>query len=541
MNHKRYFVLLLALVIAIGASAQFASFRYQSTAGILDGDIEHILVPGEMFMVEGWNVYTNLSNFAYQSENLFSTAVSDNYLIGGKGNFGMIQVGALHRSNNFGYAYIDTFLNTIHTDTDGNLEYDMLDEYREVETYDVKQHEDEQYFGLAFGDKETTNFGIGYRRMNDAFHEMGEDTQTNMTTNLITGSTEYEDYAYSNFDQNDGDVWNEYMLSVYQPMDEMAVEFNAFFAPTRYQYDRMENDTLFEDYAPAGTQTDFYSESYSFDEEYKYNYTRWGLNLQATKENDDYLGEVYVAYANHKTGDSESFFEAETITGARSYPGLVENLTWDEFEHWTTGTTPSVYSYARQDFSAGLKYVKKLNKVLFGMGAYYGLYTYTYAVDADYEYYYEYNYQNGDGVTDGADYTQTEDASWSREYSYSYLQHQINLPVGVEFDAWKNVVMRFGANTHFIWSNDYASDVWTMYDGGTGLYTYGDGTTFEYLLENPTDRDDEYYTGNYFDKYTTYYYGAGWTISENMYVDFMGFSNLVNLTGWKVSANVKFL
>ncbi|MCK4584415.1 hypothetical protein KAU13_03275, partial [candidate division WOR-3 bacterium] len=69
----------------------------------------------------------------------------------------------------------------------------------------------------------------------------------------------------------------------------------------------------------------------------------------------------------------------------------------------------------------------------------------------------------------------------------------------------------------------------------------GDGTVTDVFIDNPNLEDigsSEDITVS--SSNTTYTYGLGYTVSENLQIDLMGFSDLTDLSNWRVSATLKF-
>jgi len=107
MKVKTLFLLFLTLIFAFGINAQFASFRTLSTGGVIDDEIEAILGLTEMTNIEGFNIYTNLSNFTV-SEPVIG-GFSNNFLIGMKGSMmEMLHLGILSASTK--NLYSDTIM-----------------------------------------------------------------------------------------------------------------------------------------------------------------------------------------------------------------------------------------------------------------------------------------------------------------------------------------------------------------------------------------------------------------------------------------------
>lgn len=93
------------------------------------------------------------------------------------------------------------------------------------------------------------------------------------------------------------------------------------------------------------------------------------------------------------------------------------------------------------------------------------------------------------------------------------------LPVGLEYTMTDWLTFRIGAS-HRIITDKYQD---TESDIAAGVVTYQTSSESK-------DTNSE----------TTYYYGAGLNVTENLTVDLLGWRNLTELGNWKLSATVKF-
>lgn len=539
MNPKKILILMTVLIFAVLMNAQFASFRSMSTAGILDGEIEYILVPGELAYVDGFNVYTNLSNFNYGSEALIG-GFSDNYLIGTKFDYMGMHSGILHQSDDYSFAWKDVDVENYFEDTSGDNAYDYHINDSIDDNTNYAEHEDVTYYGFSYGAKDEMRFGFGYTRDNWSQHEFGDQTEIITSDDLVTGDP--LSYRFDNLMQNEVDAYitQTFELSMYYPMEMMDIGFNAYYGPSMDKDQYKELDTTYIDRAPAGGITNYELLSMTVIQDYQRSRINWGTGVTVKRNCEDYMGEFIIGYDNITLGRTDMF-----STDSFSYFEEVAPVAWgnDTMMVYDTVTSMDTLSYieeSRNSMNAGMKYVRKLDKALFGLGVYFSMDNFSGSSVRVYD---EENieyYNDGDGVDDAADYTTTITSSYTRNYNSNYVNHHFRLPVGVEFNANESLVFRLGANTQFSWYNtEYYTRV-TQWEPAMQVTTDGTGATTETLLENPGTRDEYQFELHSFSKYTTYSYGLGWKISDNFSIDLMGFANLTDMSGWEISANAKF-
>jgi len=102
-------------------------------------------------------------------------------------------------------------------------------------------------------------------------------------------------------------------------------------------------------------------------------------------------------------------------------------------------------------------------------------------------------------------------------------------------------VIRLGARHNFIFrdttdnvSQIYTNPVVTQINPNTN-------DTIQGVMLDPYDNENAVYQSGKRSWNKTYYtYGAGWTISEHLQLDFMGYAALTDLHHWKLSAVIKF-
>jgi len=148
-------------------------------------------------------------------------------------------------------------------------------------------------------------------------------------------------------------------------------------------------------------------------------------------------------------------------------------------------------------------------------------------------------HDDGDSVPTHADYIQTIAGSelWlSREARRAAW---LVLPVGLEFKLVPSVALRLGAQHQVTWSDRILTEQLISWSPRKTRTVFGDGS-FRESIDTLARRSasSDHRTG--FDQQTGFSYGAGFRPLDNLQIDLMGFANLVNLTGWRLSATLRF-
>lgn len=539
MKVKTLFSLFLILILSLTVSAQFSSFRTISTGGVIDDEIEAILGLTEMTNIEGFNLYTNLSNFTV-SEPLIDGS-SPNYLIGLKGSLmDMLHLGFLSASTKYFYSDSATDEERTFMDTNADQIYDYMSKLTTNQKQSFLEDNSANYFGFLYGTKEGLKAGISYTKyvniLNSKTNAIFEAVDSNIVSNdiLFTGFEEYN----SNYD-------NKYQVDLINLAGGFATTNMEFvgainFGFLKNDYSDFYRDTLYEDYAPQDPTINNY---YKYDDYYNNYYNAPGMNIGFNLKgyyrlNEDSI-EFFTGLQNNSYKPVYYFYDEYTYE-EDVYPGIATDEIYTYLDSLSLLDSQTVIHISNISWAIGGKYVKKLDKALFGIGIAFSQYKNAEIDTLNYLEYYRETYDDGNGISDVNDYTYTETGSYTNEYIYNTLSTTLTIPVGIEYNFLTNLFGRLGARTYFSWSNIYQSSKYLSYSPVIGEYTYGDGSTYQYIIENPSYRNDYEVTGKGSSISTYYYYGLGWEISKNVKIDFMGFSNLTDLSTWSVSVNVKF-
>lgn len=539
MKCKTLFYLFLVFLISIGLNAQFPSFRSISTGGILDDDLEAIYSLTEMTNIEGFNLYTNLSNLTL-SEQLIN-GISQNYMVGLKGSLmDMLHLGLISVSNNTSYTDTSISEQRLFYDTNNDQIYDLFNKETVQDYYSYTLENSSNFFGFLFGKKEGIKVGLSYLRDFSKYAEVTKNITTGLDSNLISSSlisTYFENDSNDLFSTNKTDLFN---LAVGFAAEKMEIigSFNFGFLTSGLSL--IERDTVFDNFAPGNSSIHNYTKSdYYFDINYDFPGLNLGFGLKGYYRMNEDSVEFFTGLQNNSYKPIYIFYD-EYYSSVTVTPGLVT----DEIYSWIDSTSmldsASVINYSLISLGFGGKYVKKLENAYFGIGLAFSQYKNNQIDTINYLYLYRENYDNGDGVSDINDYTYTETGSYTEEHIENDLISTITIPVGVEYNFLKNLFGRLGARTTFNWVNNYQSVKYLAYSPVVGEYVYGDGSNYQVIIDNPSQRQDSNTKSKGFSYNTEYTYGLGWQISKNVKLDMMGFSNLIDLSTWSFSLNIKF-
>ncbi|MCP4634506.1 MAG: hypothetical protein GY855_16380, partial [candidate division Zixibacteria bacterium] len=151
-------------------------------------------------------------------------------------------------------------------------------------------------------------------------------------------------------------------------------------------------------------------------------------------------------------------------------------------------------------------------------------------------------YDDGDNQPDDPDdYTRTVTSDYSTSKKETSATTTLSVPVGLEFYPVRKLAFRLGALFRCVERETETNTIILSSSAQHERIVYGDGTVSEALLQDPYDPGTNTHslTKNIYTD-THYYYGAGWDVTENLQLDFMGFADMTDLVNWKLSAIFKF-
>ncbi len=518
------------------------SFRSASTASLLEDDLDLMLDPGMMPLIEGYRLYTNLANFVDKNEEIFNPAANNYYLIGGKTPFyGDGHLGLLYDRRFVRESDTTQVTETRFDDNDANGTYDTKTS-SESKSYTASQDKDTHWwlgYGRAMGSGR-----IGVLFYHNDGHTRGQsgDETKQTVTDLVTGAITQN--VEEKGDENDQITYsiNGGAVSYWRPMTDkldlgVAAGLNIHLAEeldsTIYSY------TANDPSAPGANGT-------TIDSTTVRNLIPWDhigleLNLRLAgiyKWNDQVRTrtDLFFSTLSGSTEDGSITSEYSSLAAFQLPAPLGVNST-----SITRNRMAETVAQENSYLGVGLfsKTTVKFNErvemsIGLGLGSTKG--------DNSTEYTSNYTetivYNDGD-PTQFTDYTQVTTGSESVKNMYTWSALSVTAPVAVEFHITDPVVFRLGARHGFYYLEE--SETYHLeYVPNTETYTDAWGVTTVTHLTPYTSTNGLAFTGQEAYNETHFTYGAGWKITDNLQLDFMGFAKLDDLTNWKLSAVFKF-
>ena len=559
--------LILISVLSLGAFTN-GSFRNASTAMLLCDDYDLWLGPtplpdpARLPLIKGARLYTNLSNLVDKGEEPFTGYGNDYFLIGGSttplfnvGNLGIVvdryndknawDTGLFDRFGNPIYGYGDVVYDSLFDD-DGNGIYDRRTEVEETrETWTDQGNKDfifcigkdmgEKLFGVFFkmNIKKTEEFGLyGGLPVNFTFDSTD--------INLVSGDRTFTQSSVGTGSMTDDMTDNLFGFSFWKYLAEKRA-FGLHFGYGMHSgtYNDLRNVTDDMNGSPDDPGiTDTYTMTETDIENIPYkgnSMTGWLSYIHDWNEITNLRLDTYYS-------KSSSEIQSDAL-GEYTYQD--SRIAADNHTESTDGSETTVITgdASLQLYGIKGKVIYDLtDKVIFAFGMAFSANTtdtlWVESIDGSSVY----TYDDGDNQpNDYDDYTSTTTYSSSIQTKTTAGTQSISFPVCVEFNVAKPLVFRLGAR-HSISLTEATTNI-DLQSASPGLVhtVHGDGTVEDIFTENPTleeigsseDRTDS-------ESNTSYTYGMGYTVSENLQIDLMGFSDLTDLSNWRVSATMKF-
>lgn len=549
---KRALVVLLALVI-IGSAYTPHSFRYYSTAGILWDDYDWFINdPARIPLIEGYQLYTNLANLVSSYENPLSDSIGFQgpgfFLIGGKafgpplGVAGVFDTRMMRIADSTGIGGLMGYGSTIDTSNvvdpnDGSILGSTITT-QVVEAW----HQDNDFdgfFGLGYELNEGLNLGFGFDHTSDKLTQRIVDDNEIISSYTYTGSSlDSFDSTYTYGEQVSQEMSNRVKLGAWTEMDYL--ELSGYLGAEMFSGDAG-RDTVFvydlnETYGdPAVTDVGWVNDV----ENWRYSGLAFPIELLGIYELDEgadlwFLGGFEYNMWNWKDGAGVNFVlndTALTTTGGATATVIGKDSVL------TAGSGKG----SGMAYHLGTKGVFDLNeKVSFGLGLIFrGSNDADSTLNESTVYYYD-EEDNGDGTPGPEDFWQTEEYD-STTYTVNKISRMgFHVPVGVEFKPVEPLALRLGAT-------------YTLRIDNSSTFTEGIGTMSRHIHREQQDGiviDSTSYN-DYGIGYTEgiqketssnviYDFGIGIKVTDNFQIDLMGFTDLLDLGSWRLSAIFKF-
>jgi hypothetical protein len=150
-------------------------------------------------------------------------------------------------------------------------------------------------------------------------------------------------------------------------------------------------------------------------------------------------------------------------------------------------------------------------------------------------------YDDNDGISfDPDDYVRTVWASETWMTKITGTTRTIELPLGVEFNLFPQLGFRLGARHTYTMDDITTVMELIQYEPQRTRTVDGTGTVIEDMIDpgpEPIGSDETHRVNT---PHTDYFYGIGWQVTDNLQIDIMGFSELTDLSNWRISATLKF-
>lgn len=547
----KYLLLLLTAATTLLAFSP-GSFRLQSTAGVWEDDYDLIFDPGRLPLIDGARVYTGLSNYVTSNEAVFGLNSSNFILAGASGHLrdkfapAVLADGHSYRLPQYTYLQdqagdslfgsgrvIDVFWQ----DQDSNGVYDYK-QVRAVERNAWTAGSGSDLLISAGYLSGPSRFGISLSWEDSTRRQVmpgGNYIINDYDSSLVAGRIVYRlddtGHYVTRYRQSAGAL----VLSGWFGLKDGS-QLGLSLGPRLLLDDSGLDNTMGRrvDYNPGGSPVvGFLRQIGNSSQSLAYQGVQVPLNATLTRSGEKSESWLYVG----------GFYQAEKPSGAAgSHAYYSSQRTQYPGDYFIFDTTTHNYRGLRSSFGGSVRF-KELyrmgERLNLGWSAQLGARGYADSLLDDMQEHGGGRYDDGDSVQTHADYTQVTSGAerWlDREAGY---EGWLTLPVGLEFKLVPSVAFRLGAQ-HTVTLSDRTKTgqliSWSPHKTRT---VYGDGSFFEEVdsLGRRTASSEHTFG---FDQQTLFSYGAGFRPLDNLQIDLMGFANLVNLTGWRLSATLRF-
>lgn len=539
---KRFFVVLL-LVGLIVSSQQLTleSFKRQSTY-ILDDDLENILSPWTIFDVQGWRLFTKLSNLTGSTEQIMNNSGDQSFMIGTLlpelipslrtaffwSNLkytvpGYISLDPLGIGSVEGFGSVYGIWNQfIDVNGDGNVDIHNYVTEHATNFYDELWTSTVLVFAYDLG---ASIVGFNYLRYKTLFKHDYTDTLNFETYDLYPNFVESLNVV-GGIDDNSFDLSetpsNYYYLSFllkdlagYRTGITIGADFYKEFQEVKHF------SNLFLDLAP-NNQNYENNESMNIASYWEWvnPVTQFILRLNALKKDEGNLNEIGLNFFYGMGGDYYRYrSEVNAEINLTGIMGFTERGTYYAYELYSMD-----FDYNEMGMGFFGRIIRKLGEnVEFGIGLNINTSQNSSKYDGLYNDYYNETYNDGDNeVLDADDYIETGRFNARYDYEEKHTTTYFRAPVGVEVTITpkKNWFIRFGANPMKVLHSstekfeivDYTNTV------VTNITAAGDTT----ITITPPDLPAEYKISEYYEEQICpFSYGIGWHPNNNISIDFI--------------------
>lgn len=550
------YALAMALMLTLSFGLITESFRYQSTARIWEDDYDLLFDPARIPQIEGSRVWTGLANLVSGDEEVFSNSSMPYLLIGGVTHYqDFFPAGVYDRSTSktplntglqdpmgndiFGEGSVEEINWTLDPSNGDPVGWDVTN--TSVIAFD--RHAYANYY-VALGMKSNNlRLGIGYLHRDHT--QTLTDPSNNYDYEYFEEDLDPDSMIYHETEVYSGDEIyksgeNDLVLSGWMDMEQMSIGADFRFDMLSY-CDEAFITGAEEIYLIPEDPDQPYVFTNNIDSVYlPESGNRMSLNIKVCYNWTDmaqgrFFGGYFMKSTSYDADAAEYWYET------------VEDVGYDDGDPETTlDTAMTITQYTgdfkESGFKLGTKQLFEIGeKFRFGFGLFWTMYSVNDSVNQFDSMYTAQDYNDGD----------TDTLVQNSYYTYTYSTERwanvtdgsvnvFNIPVGMEFDLAKAVVLRLGAD-HTVTINDLTTDyILEAWDPQYTSYDQEDGTSWE-TYQSPGSRpENTSETDTRKTPSTSYYYGIGWKVTKNLQLDFMNFSDLTDLANWRVSATLHF-
>ncbi len=544
---------------------RFQSFRYLSTVGLIEDDLDLLLDPGRYFEVEKNILYSGLSNIATNNDMAFSGIDGTYFMFGFKNTFkplgNLVPLSLLYAHQTLKEP-LPNFVNgtgegerftSERYDTDGNGSLDSLHTEKIISSSFRETRENPIFLGAA---REMGNMIAGLFFFHSKYGEFFEPA----------GHPVFNPFGNLYYLREERDIVNGTLLEREEwsgiGKRDSAIQDNMFGA-SLYLKDLMLNSDLgiqlgygvnnlkimediytkgYTDYNPGGSLS---REDRTYQSLYNLNpsgsayfvrfFTRRIVNPNYGSEDNFYFTFLSSGISKGSTPFErfEDIYLREDLGTGTLRENRVTNQADGSIEYEDNGKQILV-GYRFKGF------IDTEKRVFFAIGFFFTNYLFNSTFKTDSNFQNVNTFNDGDNEpSDPDDFTTTETFSRSDRIESSFSTRTIELPVACELKLSKNLLFRIGANPYFVFTENEKT-LTPLYSSTRVTRTVrGDGT--ETIVVDPvqiTEGIRNLKKGK--NSGVNFAYGLSYKIGESFSMDLMGFQNLTNLANWKVSAIFKF-
>ncbi len=551
--------MVLVLISSTGLSFTWNSFRNQSTAGLLDDDYDLLLDPARLPLIEGSRLYTSLANLVDKDEEVFDDTGNGYWLIGGSAKLGeKIYPGLVHDRFSLKTPQ-DFYLRTIDNVSvpfrgEGELVDSRLVDVDGDGTYDREEIQQQTAEGLAEDNSSDYYVGVGSylgtARVGLFYHfadqsYTSKDAGNNYTlaytqTDLIGNALLYDSSASGTGDYVDELSAHTFGLAAWMPAGEQLT-VGARFSYSKLSMEETDGWRRIDaaDRSPGDPQDDIFTG----DENSTETVPRAGSSLWGSLRCIYDWTEDVETWVDLNFGQLSGDIEADA---GRDYHLTDEWRTTvgpaDSVLSITNGTTADISGdFSEKSVGLFTRTIANLaENVIFAFGLGLGTGNYESTTRYDEDRVDRMAVDDGDGVPERADFTQTVTESQVVDTTVTGSGIVLSFPVGVEFKLKNPLSLRLGARHDIDFTDETINHELVNYSAPHTRIDYGDGTYTESIPDTTEPINGTSETVKRTESETHYYYGLGYRVSDNLQIDLMGFSDLTDLSDWKLSAVFSF-